>query len=795
MGNKGSKSKDRAHGPAPLLPTPPSPAPPSVQPSSKGNRPIETGSIRERPRRGSGQHDPQLEDHYIWPEPDFGWRRLNPAFSGVEPLLLPSEEQDPLQALPCMRPIHFLAEQTGQSFFCNLLTISINISVRAARLSRRFGISDQACTLGNRRVKRRKQPRPIYVALGIPDYGWRLADDQSCLREFSLHDQEKYTDFPLQGPTGPNFLEEWAEQREQAELNEGGEEKKEENPMIAQFMKRQQKKEEKRKRKEEAEELKKQKQIEQTFVKKGLNPPTMITDDPSASTRYHWLDDGREYGMVRMIAKEVGATARLVHSSKMEKKKGEKNIVTQPGVLGMNVHEQLHKLEKRFDPSYKLPDDMYGWTLTGRVVDGKPELVCPTDGSTFAFHPEELLLNAVSVINLTYYTNPPSLAASKQNSFDDYWSDRDSHSRGRLGSFERSPQLGPLASGHERHGQQQLTFNPVSGGLQQLLPNDPRSPTQMAQAAARRLQLLERERSGRSEEDLLLDQAIEAVGESSPTLFMHGAAAATESAAAGALPLPFGGGGGFFVNGEPAGVRPSPHFGGGPGEGVLLSPDGSASSPLGRPRQRSGSLVQSMPDIAEGDEKAAEEIERKERAEEKRRKSQEEGGDGPAAAAASSLSKPAGGVGLDDDVPFLIVPAKKSGILTEDLARAVKRETEADWLRERNARNERENQRRGYEGFTNGSGGGGGHYSGTLTVPLGSTEAVTPSASVPAPAPSPCAGGGGGAVPVGFGGGGGGLQPGVNMAVGKDVHDSNVVHRIDFSKLSHHEPQSPLTPA
>lgn len=73
--------------------------------------------------------------------------------------------------------------------------------------------------------------------------------------------------------------------------------------------------------------------------------------------------------------------------------------------IGMNIAEQLHRLEKGQAERYPLPVDSFGWKK-GDMVDGSRIAISSPDQDAYWMVPEELIMNVATWVQQTYLTQP-----------------------------------------------------------------------------------------------------------------------------------------------------------------------------------------------------------------------------------------------------------------------------------------------------------------------------------------------------------------------------------------------------
>jgi len=73
--------------------------------------------------------------------------------------------------------------------------------------------------------------------------------------------------------------------------------------------------------------------------------------------------------------------------------------------IGMNIAEQLFRLEKGQGERHPTPQDSFGWKA-GTVTDGFRVMVSSPDNDAYWIIPEELIMNVTTWVQQTYLTQP-----------------------------------------------------------------------------------------------------------------------------------------------------------------------------------------------------------------------------------------------------------------------------------------------------------------------------------------------------------------------------------------------------
>lgn len=80
---------------------------------------------------------------------------------------------------------------------------------------------------------------------------------------------------------------------------------------------------------------------------------------------------------------------------------GEVFMVDVPAV-GMNIAEQLYKLEKKTATRHEYPDDLFGWTIAGAVRND--QIAISMEDQAFWVVPEELIMDVTNWVQELYFT-------------------------------------------------------------------------------------------------------------------------------------------------------------------------------------------------------------------------------------------------------------------------------------------------------------------------------------------------------------------------------------------------------
>jgi len=80
-------------------------------------------------------------------------------------------------------------------------------------------------------------------------------------------------------------------------------------------------------------------------------------------------------------------------------------VVADVSEIGMNIAEQLFRLEKGQGERFPMPQDNFGWTA-GSVTDGYRVMVSSPESDAYWLIPEELIMNVTTWVQQTYLTQP-----------------------------------------------------------------------------------------------------------------------------------------------------------------------------------------------------------------------------------------------------------------------------------------------------------------------------------------------------------------------------------------------------
>lgn len=273
---------------------------------------------------GKSSRTPSLE--VVAPDPDLGWRQVPGALvlsvsAGVASGAVQTNLQDWVSsttptgdpggrsrhvAAPTAYPlgwiVYFFNDRSGQFCHVSLLTLAINISIRAARLAESFGVLSSESVSGEQQQgeppPESRTRRAIYAALGIPDFSWELVQ---------------------RVPTSP--------------------------------------------------------------------PPVSDAETVIAGTKR------------RIVTSSSEVTLQLLKSGS-----GKRFLADVP-TIGMNIAEQLHRLERKQDNRHFLPTETFGWTFEASGPAKFQVAARSPNGDSIVLVPEEMIMNVTQWVQQTYLTS------------------------------------------------------------------------------------------------------------------------------------------------------------------------------------------------------------------------------------------------------------------------------------------------------------------------------------------------------------------------------------------------------
>lgn len=279
----------------------------------------------------------------VTPDPDLGWRRVQSAAeipaahyrNGSSAAVLSGRSTKEWctraggaalvngaveQQYPSGWLVYFFNDRSGNCCQTSLITLAINIAIRAEQLARAFGILNEPTSSEGHLnsssslilSKLESSRRHIFVALGIPDFGWCLLSRN----EF------------------PTPLDNTARSSPQGALG------------------------------------KRSHRGDRSGLSSSSNPPLQL------------LQSG-------------GGTEK------------EKILLADVPAIGMNIAEQLHRLERKRDNRHFLPTDAFGWTHIGpgHQQNGLDVMVASPTGEAISLVPEEMIMNTTQWVQQTYFTS------------------------------------------------------------------------------------------------------------------------------------------------------------------------------------------------------------------------------------------------------------------------------------------------------------------------------------------------------------------------------------------------------
>jgi len=80
-------------------------------------------------------------------------------------------------------------------------------------------------------------------------------------------------------------------------------------------------------------------------------------------------------------------------------------VITDVSEIGMNIAEQLFRLEKSQGERHPTPQDSFGWQV-GELTQGFKVMVSSPEKDAYWVIPEELIMNVTTWVQQTYLTQP-----------------------------------------------------------------------------------------------------------------------------------------------------------------------------------------------------------------------------------------------------------------------------------------------------------------------------------------------------------------------------------------------------